>query len=206
MPTVIPRAGPPCQVSADGSEAARVMFPVGENAVSLAAGSASIGTLGASEAHVGEVGSSADVISVTPAIDTNAYTSGDAVGGKQTLTSAARVSGGKVLLNSVVVVDKGNQKKPLTILFFDSDPSAATITNNAAFAFSTDITKVVGRVNVVAGDYETVDSKAVACVKAIGLEMKASGSANLYAAVVTTDTPTYTSASDLIFRYGFAQA
>lgn len=162
--------------------------------------------LTAGELHVGEVGSSADVISVTPTIDTNAYTSGDAVGGKQTLTSAARVSGGKVLLNSVVVVDKGNQKKPLTILFFDSDPSAATITNNAAFAFSTDITKVVGRVNVVAGDYETVDSKAVACVKAIGLEMKASGSANLYAAVVTTDTPTYTSASDLIFRYGFAQA
>lgn len=162
--------------------------------------------LGAGSAHIGQVGSPADVISVTPTIDTNAYTSGDAVGGKQTITSAMRESGGKAVLESITVQDKGNQKAALTILFFDADPTAATITNNAAFVFSTDISKVVGRVNITAADYETIDSKAIACVKAIGLEMKASGSANLFAAVVTTGTPTYVSASDLTFKYGFLQS
>ncbi len=163
-------------------------------------------TFAASENHIGEVGTPADVISITPTINTVQFTAGDAVGGKQTLTNAVRVSGGKAILESLTVVDQGNQKADLTILFFESDPAAATITNNAAFVFSTDITKVVGKVNVAAADYETINSKAVACIKAIGLEMKGNATANLYAAVVTTGTPTYVGTTDLNFRYGFLQS
>lgn len=147
-----------------------------------------------------------DVISVTPTIDTNIYAAGDAVGGKQTLTGACRISGGIATLESLVVVDKGNQKANLTILFFDSDPSAATITNNAAFVYSTDISKLIGRINIATADYETIDSEAIGVVRNIGLKLKASGSAILYAAVVlTSGTPTYTATSDLIFKYGFDQ-
>lgn len=147
-----------------------------------------------------------DVFSVTPTIDTNIFAAGDSVGGKQTLTSMARVSGGVTILTSLTVVDKGNQKPNLTILFFDSDPSAATITNNAAFVFSTDISKLIGRVNVVTADFETIDSEAIASIKNIGLLLEASGSSDLYVAVVlTSGTPTFTSAGDLIFKYGFKQ-
>ena len=136
---------------------------------------------------------------------TTRTSAGDAVGGKQTLTSAVRISGGKSVLESLVVLDKGNQKAALTILFFDSDPTAATITNNAAFVFSTDISKVVGKIVVTASDYETINSLAVACLRNLGLEMKCSGSANLFVAVVTTGTPTYASTTDLTFKYGFLQ-
>jgi hypothetical protein len=160
----------------------------------------------AGEIHIGEVGTPCDVISVTPTISTSpAYSSGDAVGGVQTLTSAVRVSSGVAILESLTVIDKGNQKAALTLLFFNANPAAATVTDNSTFVFSTDISKLIGKVNVLASDYETVNSIGIASVKAIGLETKASGSANLFVAVVTTGTPTYLTTSDLSFQYGFLQ-
>jgi len=115
------------------------------------------------------------------------------------------VSGGKTILQTLMIVDKGNQKQPLTLLFFNSDPSAATITDNSAFAWSTDIAKHIGKVNVLTADYETINSIAVATIANIGLLLEASGSANLFVAVVTTGTPQFASTSDLIFQYGFVQ-
>lgn len=168
-----------------------------------------IDAIAAGETHLGEIAEPRTVLSVTPTIDTNIFAAGDAVGGKQTLTSAARVSGGLVTLETLTVVDKGNQKAALTILFFDSDPTAATITNNAAFVFSTAVSKLVGKINVAAADYITIDSTGIASyqLKDLGLMLKASGSANLFVAVVlTSGTPTYLSTTDLIFKYGFKQS
>lgn len=150
-----------------------------------------------------------DVVSVTPTIDTNIFAAGDAVGGKQTFTSAALLSGGIAVLESLTVIDKGNQKPVIDIVFFDSDPTAATITNNASFVFSTDVSKVVARVSVAAADYQTIDSIAIAQVPPATLReivLKASGSANLFAAVILrSGTPTFLSTTDLIFKYGIKQ-
>ncbi len=162
--------------------------------------------LAAGENHIGEVGTPADVITVTPTVSASPdYSIGDAVGGKQTLTSAARVSGGKVVLQSLTLIDKANQKKALTVLFFDSDPTAATITDNSAFVFSTAISKYIGRVDIAATDYVTVDSIALVSLGAIGKAMKASGSANLFVAVVAVEALNLATTSDLIFGYGFLQ-
>lgn len=149
------------------------------------------------------VQSPGDVISITPTVSTSAYSIGDCIGGKQTLTDAARLSGGTTVLYSLNIIDKSNQKPEFTILFFNADPSAATITDNAAFAWSTDIAKYVGMVSVTADDYKTIDSKAIARPDVSGLEMKASGSANLYAVVVADAVDTLVSTSDLTFLYGF---
>jgi hypothetical protein len=160
----------------------------------------------AGETHLGEVGTPADVISVTPVVSASPdYSAADAVGGIQTLTSAARVSGGKVVLESLTLIDKANQKKALTVLFFSANPAAATVTDNAAFVFSTDVAKLVGKVNIAAADYETVDSIGIACLKAIGLEMKAVGSANLYAVIVATEAINLATVGDYICLYGFLQ-
>lgn len=164
-----------------------------------------VNAITAGETHIGEMAEWHQVVSVTPTIDTAIYATGDAVGGKQTLTSAARVSGGVVVLDSLTMVDKGNQKAACDILFFDADPTAATITNNAPFVYSTDISKLIGSVHIATSDWVTIDSIAHAIIKNIGLTLKASGSANLFAAVVGTGTPTYTSTGDLIFKYGFRQ-
>lgn len=164
--------------------------------------------LSVGENHIGEVGSPANVITITPTISTTIYASGDAVGGIQDLANAVRVSNGKAILQSLIVVDKANQKKALTLLFFDSNPAAATVIDNAAFVFSTDISKLVGKVNVVTSDYESVNGIALANLGASVLSkiMKSSGGSDLYVVVITTDTPTYLTTADLTFKYGFGQA
>jgi hypothetical protein len=52
--------------------------------------------------------------------------------------------------------------------------------------------------------YDTVGGIAFADVN-IAQVVTASGSANLYAAVMCYGTPTYVSSSDLIFTFGFVQ-
>lgn len=161
----------------------------------------------ASTAVIGTTPEPREVITINPTVSTSpAYTAGDAVGGKETLTSAVRISGGYVELDSIEVIDRSNQKPALTILVFDSDPAAATITDNAAFVFSTDISKLVAQVLIAQADYTTTNSIGVACIGAIKKVIKASGSANLYAAVVTTGTPTFTGTTDITIKYGFLQS
>lgn len=142
------------------------------------------------------------VINVTPVIDTVAYTSGDSVGGKITAGAIANAFGQGVL-KDLVVVDKANQKQPLTFLFFDQDPSAGTYTNNGAVTLDpADALKVIAKVNVAAADYETVGGKAVAAVE-VSKVVKGTPDSNrtLYLLVVTTGTPTY-AVGDLLFRLG----
>ena len=151
------------------------------------------------------------VVSVTPTITATAYnaTTKNSVGGKQTLTGAVSSLTGIAILQSVLVTDKANQKAPLMILLFDSDPSAGTYTDNGQVNLSTDISKVIRRINVTAGDYETIDNSgtdyAVAEIGPISKLVKAASGTSLYAVIVTTGTPTYTSTSDLTVRFGFMQ-
>jgi hypothetical protein len=142
----------------------------------------------------------------TTAVSTSpAYTAGDAVGAKRTIANAVRVSGGTGILESIILLDRANQKAAMELFIFDSDPSAATITDNTAFVFSTDDLKVIARVSIAATDYVTINSKAVATVKGLGIALKASGSTSLYAALVTTGTPTYAATTDVQLIYGILQ-
>lgn len=145
-----------------------------------------------------------NVISVTPVLTTDAYSSGDAVGALQTISGLNVATGTVPYLESLVVLDDADQKADLTILFFDSNPTTATVTDNDAFAFGDNFTEVIGRVDVVADDYITFDSVATAALKDIDLALKPASGTTIYAVVVTTGTPTY-AAGSLTFRYGFGQ-
>ncbi len=157
------------------------------------------------ENHLGSIGGNTFSLSVTQVTSATTYSAGDSVGGKVTLTNAVRISGGTGILNSIMVIDKDNQSAPLDILIFDSDPSAATITNAATFVFSTSISKLIAKIPIATTDYTTFDTISVAQIGGIGRIIKANGSANLYAAVVTTGTPTYTTTSSIIVNYGLLQ-
>jgi len=163
------------------------------------------GATPAGENFIGLVGGKTFSLAVTQTTNASAYEAGDAVGGKITITNAMRVSGGTGMLQSIQVTDKGNQKAALEILILDADPTAATITDDTAFVYSTDISKQIARIPVAAADYVTINSIATASIGGIGKTLKASGSTNLYAAVVTTGTPTYTSTSDIIVTFGILQ-
>lgn len=158
-----------------------------------------------------KTGGALNVVSVTPTVTATAYnaTTKNSVGGKQTLANAVGTSGGIAILQSVMVTDKANQKAPLTIILFDSDPSAGTYTDNGQVNLSTDISKVIRRINVTAGDYETIDNSgtdyAIAEIAPISKLVKAASGTSLYAVILTTGAPTYTSTSDLTVRFGFLQ-
>jgi hypothetical protein len=65
--------------------------------------------------------------------------------------------------------------------------------------------KVIARVSISSGDYVTINSKAVAVVKGLGIALKASGSTSLYAALVTTGAPNLAATDDIQLIYGILQ-
>lgn len=161
--------------------------------------------LPAGENHIGQIGGNTFSLAVTQTTNASAYEAGDAVGGKITITNAMRISGGTGILQSIDLIDKANQKAAMELLIFNSDPTAATITDDTAFVYSTDISKQIARIPIAASDYVTLNSIATVSLGGLSRIVKASGSANLFAALVTTGTPTYTSTSDIIITFGILQ-
>lgn len=152
-----------------------------------------------------QVGSPVDVITVTPTVlNADAYDAGDTVFDATVVTGAVRVSGGSALLQSIVVADKDDQKAQLRLVFFDSTVTFGTA-DSAPSLSDADSLKCLGSVEIAAADYIDFGGASVATVKGIGLLCKASGSANLYVAAMTSGTPTYTTGG-LQLRLGFLQA
>lgn len=183
---------------------------VGQPALGQAAAAASLPVVlasdGATEAHLGEVGGNTDSIAPTLAVDTAAYLANDVVGGKLTITNAMRISGGTGILTGVTLVDLANQKAAFDIFLFNADPSAGTYTDNGAISWNdTDLGKCISRIEVLASDYKSVGSKAVASLRNLGEVVKAVGSRHLYALMVTTSAPDYVATTDLIVRFKFVR-
>jgi len=152
-----------------------------------------------------KIGGNTVVITPTITVDTAAYAAGDSIGGEITLTDAMRVSGGTGVLSGITLIDRANQKPALEIFLFDSNPAAATITDQAAFVFSTDDLKVIAKIVVAAADWTTINSKATAELANLNRVVKASGSANLYAAIVAGGAPDFVASTDLQLRFKFFQ-
>ena len=141
----------------------------------------------------------------TMVVDTNVYAALDVIGGKLKLPQAVRLPAGTGVLQSITITDDDNEKAAFDVLLFSASPTG-TVTDNLAYAHSAaDLLAFLGRVQVVATDYLTIvaGSLAVASIKNIGLLVKAaSGSADLYAVVIATGTPTYTATTDLQMFFG----
>ena len=129
----------------------------------------------------------------TLTVTAGAYTANDNVGGKITLTSAARASGGTVRLNSIVLADHDGQEAEMDITFFNADPSGSTLTNDAATnVVVADAGKVAGTVTISPAHYYDLGDVSVANIQDINMLIATVGSANLYCAVTTRGTPTFT--------------
>ena len=145
------------------------------------------------------------LIRPTITVDTGIYAALDILGalvvsGVVTLSSVTREKGGTAVLESVSVFDDDNEKCPLSLLFFDTAPTGGTYVGNGALTLSTaDKARYLGKVNIAAGDYETLGGEAFACIRGIGLGVKAiEGSRDLYMIpLVSSGTPTYTAATDI---------
>lgn len=137
-----------------------------------------------------------------PTISTAAYQTGFVVGGLQTLSNAlsSRQTG---ILNSLRVLDRSNQRAPLDVILFSSQPTAAATVDHAAFSFSTDDLKVIAIISILTTDYVTVGGKALATAPNLGQSLAVPSGTTLYAVAVTSGTPIYTTATDIQFVWGF---
>lgn len=137
------------------------------------------------------------VLTATPTVSTSAYTSGDNVGGKVTLTSVCRAEQGSGLIQSVIITSKSIQTATFDVVFFSSDPSGSTFTDNVAQAIvDADLSKIIG----VAQCSTVVALAAESIHQATGLALPfalSGGATSLYAAIIVRGTPTLGSVSDI---------
>ena len=134
---------------------------------------------------------------VTPTIDTDAYSASDVVGGL--LTFNVHSPSGVGILDNLRIVDDDNEKAACKLYLFNDVPS--TIADDAAFAPTVaDLKKLIAIVSVAADDYTELNSNAVAFVNINendAVMYSADGKGNLYGYLVCDATPTYAAATDL---------
>lgn len=167
--------------------------------------------LSKSEQTIGLVGGNTEIVTVTPVLSTGgtAYASGDQVGTVFKIPGALRQiradnKGNTAVLQSVTVIDRDDDGGALNLVLFASQPAITSI-DNAALAMADDeAMKSLGWVAIAAADYIDIGNNKVACVKNIGLPVKADGN-DLYGVLVTTGTPNYALPNDLVLKLGFLQ-
>lgn len=146
------------------------------------------------------------VVTVTPTLDTNAYGSGDLLFDSTEIANAVRANGGHAVLQSVTLLDKADQGVAMTLVFANAATDFGT-PNSAPDPDDTEAATVIGTVVVGTGDYIDLGANRVACVRGIGLLLKAgAATTSLYVAGVNgTGTPTF-GASDLVLQLGFLRS
>lgn len=152
------------------------------------------------------VGFGAELIDVTLSVDTSAYGSGDLIADTQVVTGAMRLPGGTALLHSISVLDEDDQGVAFSVVFLQNSTSLGTENGAPNISDANLRSNVLCVVPVAAADYTDFGGAKVATVGNLNRLLKAaSGSKDIYVAVInSTGTPTYT-ASGLKLRIGLYQ-
>lgn len=75
-------------------------------------------------------------LTAAPTVTSGAYTTGQVVGGLISLSGAARVNSGGGLVQTVAVTVKTALTAAFDVLFFDTNPTNSTFTDNSALALN----------------------------------------------------------------------
>lgn len=144
-----------------------------------------------------------DVVALTFSADTSILADGDIIADTQEVAGAVRLAGGPGLLDSIVLVDKDDQKIAMDLVFLSSNTSLGT-ENSAPNISDANALNVLGIINIATGDYVDLGGVSVATKRSLNLPIEAAtGSTSIYVAAITRGgTPTYTAAG-LVVRLGF---
>lgn len=147
---------------------------------------------------------STDRISATPTVSNGSiYAAKDAIGGIMTFANAARATGQGGSLESVTIVDKGQQMAALDLVLFNASPSGTFTDNATSDPSDADLATVVGVIPFVVGDYFDFSDNSVAFRSGLGIVYDCADT-SLFGVLVSRGTPTYTSTSDVIVALGLA--
>lgn len=144
----------------------------------------------------------------TPHITANsAYVSGNVLGGIDTFINAFRTTNGSGIIASCLLLDRANQKAPVTLLLYDAPPSHGTYTDHNAFSFdSVDAQHFIRGINFANADYTTDGAYAWIDYGSIAkIILSTDGTANLYGIMITTGTPTFNSTKNITIKLGIIQ-
>ena len=157
-------------------------------------------------------------IKVVPTITTGvAYVANDQIGGVQDLTEAERVSrllpsgairkiGRGAEMLGISIVDKASQSPGFHSLFFNDLPAVAGDANPMSITDAEMDDKYIGKAYVDPTEWIALATNSIIAVEnGLYLASKRDPSKFLYAVVMVTNTPTFASASDLVFRYNFRE-
>ena len=136
-------------------------------------------------------------------VEAAAYATGELVGGKLTLSGPSTHFGG--LIQSVVITDLAKQSVDKDVVFFDTDPSNTTFTENSAFdPDDTDLLNKIGVVQVL--DWFAYNDSSSGQAINLAIPFIVDGGSALFAAIVERGAPTYAGTSDLSIRVGILLA
>lgn len=130
-----------------------------------------------------------------------AYSASDVVGGLITIPFADGI------IRRIKVVDDDNQGAALDLYLFSGAPTA--IADNGAFATAftlADHKKWIRKLSIATGDWQTINSNKTAFVayqssENLGIDFASDDGVNIYAYIVCTGTPTYTSTAGLYIKF-----
>ena len=154
-----------------------------------------------------KVHSSTPTVSVSPN-----YSSGDAMGGLITFTNFGRRNrlaveefGGAGIIQSVVITDLAAQSLNIDVIFFDTNPSNTTVTDNATLdVHDTDLLTILGIVNVTS--WADFSDNSVGFESNLGIPFDlGAGNSSIYAVMVARGAHNLASTSDLTLRVGVLQ-
>lgn len=111
----------------------------------------------------------------------------------------------KGMVESIVVIDRADQAPILDILFFNALPTF-TSSDNAALAMSdANAALFIGKVAIVAADYQDFNLSRAASVSNIGLPVEADPGGDLYVQVQAGGAYNAASTSDLLIKIGMVR-
>ncbi len=161
------------------------------------------GASGSSEGHLGEVGGSTIITTVTLTAGTTAYSANDIFADTQPIAGAMRVTGGKGVLDSLLVIDLDDQGVDFDFVLMQDHGSLGT-ENSAVTIADADALKVLGTVPVLTSDYVDLINSQVATLRNVGLPVQATaGTTSLHLGVITRGAPTLQTVDSVIVKLGW---
>jgi hypothetical protein len=135
-----------------------------------------------------------------------AYNTGFLLGAKMVLSGATRIANGKAIIETVTVSDGGiSGGVGLAVVFFEANPTSTTFTDRGYLTMNgADLLNIVGAVQIFASDYVGFTTNCVATRTGLGLEFNSTDT-NLYACIVSNDSPSYFSSATMQLTVGILQ-
>lgn len=142
--------------------------------------------------HIGEVGGKTTLTAITFSLNTSIYADGDVLADTQVLTACLRVADGTGILQDVIFNDEDDTGQPFDVLILQANTSIGT-ENAAPSITDANARNIIGRFQVLSGDWYDLGGVKIASIKNIGIGVKAAaGTTNLYVALISRGAGTYT--------------